>query len=167
MNVLSRQKHTHARTHLLLFSTFSRFLLSSALSRLPPLAHLNTKRRRRRLEHGRPAGPHHLPVVFPHRLHANQACRRVAHGHVVVPFPLPAKDVLPPTRGIFVQVQNVRNEEDGGRQGGGKPSHVLHYVLVITPLTTRPREDGAFLLSKRFPLANHSFLRCQFWLKNV
>lgn len=46
---------------------------------------------------------------------------------------------------------------------GGR-SHVSH-IVVVGPLTTHPREDGALFLSKRFSRANRSFLHCFMWLK--
>ena len=51
-------------------------------------------------------------------------------------------------------------------KGGGAYSYVLH-ALVVRPLTTRPREDGALFPQDRSPMANRSFLLCQRWLKNV
>ncbi|CAM9291041.1 unnamed protein product, partial [Ectocarpus sp. 6 AP-2014] len=45
-------------------------------------------------------------------------------------------------------------------------SYVLH-ALAVTPLTTRPREDGALFPQDRSAMANRSFLLCQRWLKNV
>ena len=53
-----------------------------------------------------------------------------------------------------------------GPGGGGAYSYVLH-ALVVRPLTTRPREDGALFPQDRSPMANRSFLLCQRWLKKV